>query len=149
MVRNCAKREFSGAGPALNWEAGKRLFGVDGNHVDLDWAAAGGVLFGRQSSQADGEETQRHWHEKYFFEFIRPTPTTTVTPVHFDRRRSASAPFVDLSAGLSWEVERFKVSTGYRWERYFNAIDGGYAEHKNYDRTIDGPYFKVSVGFGS
>jgi hypothetical protein len=41
-----------------------------------------------------------------------------------------------------------KVSGGYRWERYFDAIDGGYAEHKDYDRGFDGPYFKIAVGFG-
>jgi iron complex outermembrane receptor protein len=41
-----------------------------------------------------------------------------------------------------------KVSTGYRWQRYSNVLDAGYAEHKSYDRTIDGPYFKIAVGFG-
>ena len=41
-----------------------------------------------------------------------------------------------------------KLSAGYRWERYFDVIDGGIAERKSYDRTIDGPYFKIAVGFG-
>ena len=57
-------------------------------------------------------------------------------------------PLVDLSLGLSYEIQRIKVSTGYQWERYFNVLDAGYAEHRSYDRTFDGPYLKVSVGFG-
>jgi hypothetical protein len=57
-------------------------------------------------------------------------------------------PVLDLSLGLSYEIQRIKVGAGYRWERYYNAIDAGYAEHKSYDRTIDGPYFKIAVGFG-
>ena len=40
------------------------------------------------------------------------------------------------------------MSTGYRWERYFDVLDVGYDKAKKYDRTIDGPYFKLSVGFG-
>jgi len=28
------------------------------------------------------------------------------------------------------------------------VLDAGYAEHRSYDRTFDGPYLKVSVGFG-
>ena len=59
-----------------------------------------------------------------------------------------TAPLVDLSLGLAYETGRMKVGAGYRWERYFNVIDGGYREHKNEDRTIDGPYFKIAVGFG-
>ena len=75
-------------------------------------------------------------------------PPLVTTPINIARSKSVTVPVVDLSLGLSYEVQRFKVGAGYRWERYFNAIDGGYAEHKAYDRTIDGPYFKVAVGFG-
>ena len=57
-------------------------------------------------------------------------------------------PFAGVSLGLSYELDRFKFSGGYRWERYYDAIDGGIAERREADRTIDGPYFKVSVGFG-
>jgi hypothetical protein len=40
------------------------------------------------------------------------------------------------------------VGAGYRWERYFDVLDVGYDEAEDADRTIDGPYFKLSVGFG-
>jgi hypothetical protein len=55
---------------------------------------------------------------------------------------------LNLDLGLSYEIQRVKIGAGYRWERYFNVLDGGYDEHRSYDRTFDGPYFKVSVGFG-
>jgi len=41
-----------------------------------------------------------------------------------------------------------KVGLGYRWERYFNAISAAGERDRSYDRTIDGPYLKVSIGFG-
>ena len=68
----------------------------------------------------------------------------------FPRRRSenATVPNLNLSLGLSYEVERIRISTGYSYDRFFDAIDGGLDEAKQYDRTIDGPYFKLSVGFG-
>ena len=40
------------------------------------------------------------------------------------------------------------MSGGYRWERYFKAIDAGIDTRKTYDRQFDVPYVKVSVGFG-
>jgi iron complex outermembrane receptor protein len=53
-----------------------------------------------------------------------------------------------VSLGLSYEVQRFKIRTGYRWERYFNVLDAGYDKRNQVDRTLDGPYFKIAVGFG-
>jgi hypothetical protein len=55
---------------------------------------------------------------------------------------------LDLSLGLSYEIQRVKVSSGYRWERYFDVLDTGYQDESASDRTIDGPYFKLAVGFG-
>ena len=57
-------------------------------------------------------------------------------------------PLLDVALGLSYKVDRFSIGAGYRWERYFDAIDGGVTAHQDEDRTIDGPYFKLSVGFG-
>jgi hypothetical protein len=65
-------------------------------------------------------------------------------------RRSdrVTAPYAGASLGVGYEIGRVRVGTGYRWERYFNVLDVGYEEAKDGDRTIDGPYFKVSLGFG-
>ena len=59
-----------------------------------------------------------------------------------------TVPLAGASLGLSYDIDRVKIGAGYRFERYFDAIDGGIDEAKQYDRDIHGPYFKLSVGFG-
>jgi len=146
-----ADREFKGFGPMLSWDAAARLWGEDNTgHVDLDWSIAGGELFGKQKASVTGHESAQLYHGiPSPLNAIPPVGDPVVTPLPVaDRANSASVPVADLSLGLSYEVSRVKVSTGYRWERYFNVLDAGYAERKKYDRTFDGPYFKVAVGFG-
>jgi len=145
-----AEREFKGEGPALSWDASQRLFGgEDSGHLNFDWSINGGVLFGKQETAITGTQAEDHFEGKYTsFYFTGPT---VPSPVPFDaqsRRKDVTVPFADLSLGLDYEVGRFKVGAGYRWERYFNALDVGYDEHQDADRTIDGPYFKIAVGFG-
>jgi outer membrane receptor protein involved in Fe transport len=143
-----SKRQFKGAGPTLSWDAAKRLWSDDERgHVDVDWSVTGGVLFGKQKTSVSGVETAAYYSGKYYQGLSQVGPTT-VTAGPGQRSKSATVPLLDLSLGTSYEIQRVKIGAGYRWERYFNAIDGGYNEHKSYDRTIDGPYFKVSVGFG-
>ena len=57
-------------------------------------------------------------------------------------------PNLSLSLGVSYTVDRVKISTGYSYERFFDVIDGGVDEAKSFDRTIEGPYLKLSLGFG-
>ena len=57
-------------------------------------------------------------------------------------------PSLTANLGVSYAIGGFKVSGGYRIERYFDALDGGIEERRDVDRQYDGPYFKVSVGFG-
>jgi hypothetical protein len=143
-----ARREFRGAGPSLSWDAAKRLIGNEEiGHVDLDWSVNGGVLFGKQTTVVTGQETAASFSGGYYENPRIPT-STIVTPVNIHRTKSVSSPVLDLSLGLSYEIQRIKVGAGYRWERYYNALDAGYADHKSYDRTFDGPYFKIAVGFG-
>ena len=144
-----AHREFKGAGPLVNWDAAAPILGgSETGHLNVDWSIAAGMLFGKQKTRVEGQGvSQYHGHLKY------PDTTVLGTPQSFDlgaapRSKSVSVPVVDLSLGLSYDIQRIKVSTGYRWERYFNVLDGGYAERKQYDRTFDGPYFKIAVGFG-
>jgi len=152
-----ADRKFKGAGPALSWDAAQRLVGNhDAGHVDLTWSVSGGVLLGKQETKITGTQEQRHFVGKYtplhadtadplngYVTPFRPLPFPEVS-----RSKSVSVPVVDLSLGLAYEVGRFKADAGYRWERYFNVLDVGNAERKDADRTFDGPYFKVAVGFG-
>jgi len=142
-----ADREFQGAGPTLNWSAAKALLGDDGTgHLNVDWSVTAGVLFGRQKTQIDGYEGSAYFDQKYFPEVVGQVEDPT--RVHIHHSKSVSAPLLDLSLGLSYDIQRIKVSTGYRWERYFDVLDAGFEEHKSFDRTIDGPYFRLSVGFG-
>ena len=71
-----------------------------------------------------------------------------VTPVVRSREDDVTVPNLTLELGLSYTIDRVKVSTGYSYDRFFDAIDGGFDEPKQYDRTIQGPYFKLSLGFG-
>jgi outer membrane receptor protein involved in Fe transport len=142
-------REFTGLGPTLSWDAAKRLWGGDNGRLDLDWSLTGGVLFGKQKASFKGTESSAYFSGKYYspgLSQVGPTQSIGTTPSA--RSKSVTVPLVDLSLGLSYEIQRVKVGAGYRWERYFNVLDAGYAEHKDVDRTIDGPYFKIAVGFG-
>jgi hypothetical protein len=144
-----ADRKFKGAGPVVSWEASKNLFGnKEVGVAALDWALSGGVLFGDRKTTISGLETAEYFTaDAVNFRPAFPT-TTTTTPVAYHRSKSVTVPTYGASLGMSYKVDRFKVDAGYRWERYQDAIDGGYAQSKAEDRTIDGPYFKVSVGFG-
>jgi hypothetical protein len=146
-------RKFKGAGPTLSWDAAVGLLGNDQTgHLDVDWSLTAGVLFGDQNTTVVGGDVFRNAGVIIGSTGLQLPLDTIGTPttVAFDEHRSKSAtvPLLDLSLGLSYDVGRVKVGTGYRWERYFNVLDAGYAERKEYDRTIDGPYFKIAVGFG-
>ncbi len=145
-----ARREFEGTGPSVAWDASRRLFGDDQmGHVDLDWSVGGGVLFGKQDTAFSGQTTAQYFNgPKYGNNHLKQVGDTDVELAPAARSNAVTVPVIDLSLGLSYEIQRLKVSTGYRWERYFDVIDGGYETSKDEDRTIDGPYFKLSVGFG-
>jgi outer membrane receptor protein involved in Fe transport len=144
-----ADREFKGMGPLLTWDAAEPLMGNDDTgRLSVDWSVRTGALFGKQKTSVKGEGAAQYFSSIYWFDRSNvgdPQPLDINLPT---RTKSKTVPMVDLSLGLSYEVQRIKVGAGYRWERYFNALDVGYAEPKSADRTIDGPYFKIAVGFG-
>ncbi|MGE5565273.1 MAG: Lpg1974 family pore-forming outer membrane protein [Parcubacteria group bacterium] len=143
------RRKFEGAGPVLSVEGTLPIIeSKEAGVVGISAAVTGGVLFGKQNTSADGFEQIGVYNDKYQNLPQTPVAPPTRTPVNAHRSSSATVPVLDASLGLSYEIQRIKLSTGYRWERYFNVLDGGYQEHKSYDRTIDGPYFKIAVGFG-
>ena len=143
-----ATRKFEGVGPVLSWEATKALLGDDQTgRLGLDWSIGGGVLFGKQEATVHGRETVEHLSDPLKYVPYLPDAVEP-NPVSFHRSKDVTVPLIDLSLGLSYDVGRFKLGAGYRWERYFDAIDGGYNKRKSADRTFDGPYLKLSVGFG-
>lgn len=142
-------RQFEGIGPVLSWEAAKRLFGDStAGHVDIDWSVTGGALFGKQTVRAEGN--RQHDYITHSSAVFGPEVTTTLynEPISFSRTEDVTVPTLGASLGLSYAIDRVKVGAGYRWERYFDALDGGVEAANTFDRGMDGPYFKVSVGFG-
>jgi iron complex outermembrane receptor protein len=136
------ERGFEGVGPAVSWAVSQPLLkGDDWGQVNLDWAVGGAVLFGDQD-MSQHDERRGAYHVG---------PDTTVlfdTATDRSRSKSTSVPVLALDLGLSYSVQRVKVSAGYRMERYFDVIDGGIEARRTYERTIDGPYFKIAIGFG-
>ncbi|APW73800.1 hypothetical protein, partial [Sphingopyxis granuli] len=63
------------------------------------------------------------------------------------RSRRVTVPNLGASMGLSYRVGGVKVAAGYRWERFFDAIDGGIDKAQSFDRTIRGAYVKFGIGF--
>jgi hypothetical protein len=144
-----ADRQFTGAGPIIDWEASKSLLGTrDVGLLGLDWMLSGGVLFGDRKTAISGTGTSEHVAKSSIVGKDFPTSSAELPPVNMNRSESVSAPVFGAALGLSYRVDRFRIGAGYRWERYQDAIDGGFTESKAEDRTIDGPYFKLSVGFG-
>jgi outer membrane receptor protein involved in Fe transport len=141
-----ADREFKGWGPTLSWEASRALLGgQESGRLGLDWSLEAGVLFGKQKTRFTGEESAAYFTgPKYGSQVGDPV----VTPAPESRSKTVTVPSFGAALGLSYEIQRIKVGAGYRWERYLDVLDAGYAERQDADRTIDGPYFKLSVGFG-
>jgi hypothetical protein len=151
-----AHREFDGAGPILGWEASLPLLdGGERGQLTTDWSVSAGALFGdRETSGSAAEEALLNVEtDPYVNAGVTPprpiwTTTAPPPPVEFTRSKEVTVPVLGASMGFAYEVDRFKVSAGYRWERYFDVLDGGVTEAVAEDRTIDGPYFKIAIGFG-
>ncbi|HEX6866133.1 MAG TPA: Lpg1974 family pore-forming outer membrane protein [Caulobacteraceae bacterium] len=154
-----SRREFEGYGPQLSWDAAVQLWGDEENgHADLDWTLSGGVLFGQQDVNSVEDRVGTHYFggqpdttgEGLIQTFIQRSniyPGDAARVVR-TRSRDVTASTLGVSLGLSYEVQRVKVSTGYRYDRFFDVIDGGYEDASSKDRAIHGPYLKLAIGFG-
>jgi len=143
-----ARREFQGAGPAVHWNGSLGLAGNEetAGRIGVDLGLGGAVLFGKQRTH-NRERLLGAYSRGNLWDLITLTDSYDTTTVRV-RDKSVTVPAANASLGLSYELGGLKVGAGYRWERYFKAIDAGLDSRKTYDRQFDGPYFKVSVGFG-
>ena len=138
----------------LSWEAGAPLLDWgEAGLLGIDWAVGAGVLFGRQETSIVETAKSTYVSSSALWTLFGAgaPPTTTVTEypaVTMQRSSDATVPTVSAALGLSYTIGGFTAGAGYRWERYFDAIDGGFTEYKDADRTFDGPYFKIAIGFG-
>lgn len=142
-------RKFEGFGPSLSWEASKRLVGneQDGS-LALDWRINGGLLFGKQAMASREERDATYYHFEPNIVYP-PQLEDLLYDETIDRSRSrrVTVPNLGASMGLSYRVGGVKVAAGYRWERFFDAIDGGIDKAQSFDRTIRGAYVKFGIGF--
>jgi len=143
-------REFEGWGPQLGVDVELPLIETanEARRLALDVGLDAVVLFGKQSANVEGQLTQASASG----DFRRPSSygTTRITTALdiAPREKDVTVPGVRANLGLGYTLGGFKLGAGYRWERYYDAIDGGFDERETYDRTFEGPYMSVSVGFG-
>jgi outer membrane receptor protein involved in Fe transport len=144
-----SKRKFEGFGPSLSWEASKRLAGNDKDgSLALDWRINGGLLFGKQTMASREERDATYYHFEPNIVYP-PQLKDSLYDETIDRSRSqrVTVPNLGASLGLTYRIAGVKVAAGYRWERFFGAIDGGIDKAQSFDRTIRGAYVKFGIGF--
>lgn len=143
-----ATRTFHGVGPSISWNASAPFAGnpQDGE-LGFDWDVNAALLFGRQQTKVQHQTTGRYHHGSF-----NPYPTRPITyhptPVDKTRARNVTVPNVGGSVGLSWRLQDFQMSFGYRADFFFGAIDGGIDRRKSENRGFFGPFASVSVGLG-
>jgi hypothetical protein len=155
-------RSFRGIGPSVSWSGSTTVLGNPGKgELSLDWGLSGALLFGRQKvtgnhrtsdeghckngvlgTACDAEAFPTVTHAGY----SRTNYSENSAPIR--RGHSVTVPNLNLLAGLSYRVENFKVSAGYRADFFFGAVDGGIDTRKTYDRNFYGPFATISIGLG-
>ena len=150
-----AQREFTGLGPVVSWEAALPLLDAnDAGRLELDWSLSGGVLFGDEETEISAAQRSYRveatgFQTVFAGQVVAPMALITdAPPVTISRSDSTTVTTMGASLGVSYSIGGFKAGAGYRWERYSDVIDGGFEEGQRFDRTIDGHYFKIAVGFG-
>jgi hypothetical protein len=149
-----AARSFHGIGPSLSWEGSTPFSGnLHDGQFNIDWGINGALLFGRQKAKISHQTTGRYYRGKYTKPLDdSPIPTHYITPtkIHkaFSRSKSVTVPNLGALVGISYRIENFKMSAGYRIDYFFGAMDGGIDANKTYDRSFHGPFAKISIGLG-
>ncbi|HEY5239060.1 MAG TPA: hypothetical protein VIJ62_11810 [Rhizomicrobium sp.] len=144
-----AMRNFHGLGPSISWNSSMPVVG-NSNDTSLmfDWGLNAALLFGRQTAKTHHQTTGRYHKSGYPPPYHRPiTFQGPATPDHA-RVRAVTVPNVGGFAGLSFRIENFKVSAGYRADLFFGAMDGGIDAAKKENVGFYGPFASVSVGLG-
>ena len=142
-----AKRKFTGIGPSLSWDASANLAGnqADGS-LTFDWGVNGALLFGRQRTKVHHHKTSQYqsYSAKYYPSYRTTVYHTSASPV---RSKNVTVPNLGGYAALSVRYSNAKVSLGYRADYFFGAVDGGIDTTKKEDRSFNGPFASISIGF--
>lgn len=146
-----SERSFHGIGPSLSWQASAPLIGnPQEGEFGLDWGVNGAILFGRQKAKAHHQTTDS------YYKGVKYYPPNGNSGTHYkrypavignpQRSHSVVVPNIGAFAGVSYRIENFKMSAGYRADFFFNATDGGIDARQQFDRSFHGPFASFSVG---
>jgi iron complex outermembrane receptor protein len=148
-----AYRSFNGVGPSLSWNSSVPFAGngQDGE-LDFDWSVTAALLFGRQKVRTQHHTTERYQTGGDFSNILAVSLGDIVlishnAPPPRTRSRNVTVPNVGGSVGLSWSLQNFKMSFGYKADFFFGAMDGGIDARKSENRAFYGPYASISIGF--
>lgn len=162
------KRSFRGVGPALTWTGSLPFAGnLHNGEISLDLGANAALLFGRQKASGHRQTATRSYQGSKWGGQARNYGPVIQDGPHiidgafvggrgvphymsgsFNRTRSVTVPNLGGTVGLSYRIEDFKVSLGYRADFFFGAIDGGIDTRKSENRGFFGPFASISVGLG-
>ena len=143
-AQEAVSRRFRGIGPALSWTGSASLLGNHDGGVSFDWGGNAALLFGRQRTRVGHQETGNDFpiFDRY------PQLVYQNPPGGHATDRSITVPNAGGFAGLSWRLQNFKASMGYRADFFFGALDGGIDTRKAETLGFYGPFASVSVGLG-
>jgi iron complex outermembrane recepter protein len=145
-----ASRSFRGLGPTLSWNGSAPFAGnqQDGE-LTFDWGANAALLFGKQKASVHHHESAHYLPPSHEFDASVPYSLVYDHPSGgHSNIRNVTVPNVGGSIGLSWRVQDFKVSMGYRADFFFGAMDTGIDAVKKSNLTFNGPYASISIGLG-
>jgi len=145
LMSASARRSFKGVGPTLSWNASAAIAGnEESTELVLDWGINAALLFGKQKAKT------AHWTKEYYhisqrsgYPMVYPTRTH-----HSTRSRSVAVPNIGGFASLSLKWTNAKISFGYRYDTFLNAMDVGIDAAKKSNVTFNGPYASISFGLG-
>lgn len=144
-----ASRSFHGVGPSLSWTASAPFAGnAQDGELTFDWGANAALLFGRQRARVRHQETGNyHTAAAHYINGDNYTLVYQHSGGH-DTDRTVTVSNVGGSVGLSWRVQSFKASLGYRADFFFGAMDTGIDVRKSATLGFKGLYASISLGLG-
>ena len=139
--------DFTGAGPSVYWDVSTPLIGNPerGGQLLLDWGVNAAILFGKQKNTA---QHQTSGNNNCYGRHCSGPTVRYQTAGHTTSTRRVTVPNVGGFMGVSYRVQDFRFSAGYRGDYFFNAISTSFAGAKSEDRAFFGPFAKVSVAIG-
>jgi iron complex outermembrane recepter protein len=143
-----ASRSFRGIGPSLSWNGSTPFAGnAHDGELAVDWGVNAALLFGKQKARVQHQESSHYVMKQWVFAGGYYSGYHAVPPARITDR-SLTVPNVGGFAGVSWRVQDFKVSMGYRADFFFGAMDTGIDARRNSNAAFNGPYASISVGIG-